>query len=133
MLGRSSPTLLCEVTTVRGVNSSVDIRMSNSSGAEVHMDDAMPEIITDRSIVYRLYYPIPSLTIDLDGEVYTCEAVINSDPVVTNTNSITLDITGKICIRSTFQRPLCRYVCKDGGVSKIYSRLDLADDKFKCV
>ena len=96
MLGRSLPTLLCEVTTVRGVNSSVDIRMSNSSGAEVRMDDVVPEIITDSSRVYRLYYLIPPLTTDLDGEVYTCEVVINSDPVITNTNSITLNVTSKI-------------------------------------
>ena len=97
MLGRSSPTLLCEVTTVRGVNSSVDIRMSNSSGTELNRTvNAIPEVITDRSIVYRFYYLIPLLTIDLDDEVYTCEVVINSDPVITNTNSITLNVTSKI-------------------------------------
>ena len=97
MLGRSSPMLLCEVTTVRGVNSTVDIVLSNSSGTELNRtDNAIPEVITDRSIVYRLYLRIPPLTIDIDGAVYTCEVVINSDAVVTNTNSFTLDVTGKI-------------------------------------
>ena len=96
MLGQST-VLQCEVATVRGINSSVDIVLSSGNGTELGMtDNAIPKIITDRSGVYILLYLITLLTIDLDGEVYMCKVVINSDPVVTNTNSITLDVTGKI-------------------------------------
>ena len=94
-LGQSS-TVLCEVTTVRGVNSTVDIRLSSSNDTVVDMNDAIPDMSMDSSRVYRLRYLIPSLSIDLDGEVYTCEVVINSEPLVRNTNSITLNVTGKI-------------------------------------
>ena len=71
-----------------------------SNGLELsRSDDAVPVMATDSPRMYRFDYPFGSLNTDLHGEVY-CEAVINSDPVVRNNNSITLDVTGKIYYRS---------------------------------
>ena len=85
------------MTAVRGINNSVDIVWRNSSGSAVKViSDITPEI-TDRSRIYRGRYTISDqLRISNDGEVYSCEVVINSDTVVTTTSSITVDVIGKM-------------------------------------
>ena len=97
MLGELSPTLLCEVTAVRGINNSVDITWHNSSGSAVKVISDIPPEIMDRSRIYRGNYTVSDqLRISNDGEVYSCEVEIDSDTVVTATSSITLDVIGKI-------------------------------------
>ena len=96
-MGELSPTLLCEVTAVRGINNSVDITWHNSSGSAVKVISDIPPEIMDRSRIYRGNYTVSDqLRISSDGEVYSCEVEIDSDTVVTATSSITLDVIGKI-------------------------------------
>ena len=97
MLGELSPTLLCEVIAVRGINNSVDITWHNSSGSTVKViSDITPEIM-DRSRIYRGNYTISDqLRTSNDGEVYFCEVQINPDTVLTCNSSITLDVIGKM-------------------------------------
>ena len=92
----SPPMLQCEVTTVRGINSTVDIVWSN--GTELDRVRATPMTMNNLSIYVVTYTIAQQLTIELDGAVYSCEAVINSDPVVRTNNTITLDVIGEICI-----------------------------------
>ena len=95
-LGNPSPMLQCEVTTVRGINSTVDIVWSN--GTELDRVCATPATMNNLSIYMETYMISPQLTVELDGEVFSCEAVINSDPVVRSINTTTLDVIGEICI-----------------------------------
>ena len=108
-LGQLSPTLLCSVTTVRGVNSSINIVWYSGNGTELQrVNDAKPAI-TNNSYVYMDTYRVSSqLNIDLNGKVYTCEAVIDSDPVIRTNNTITLDVIGEMCMQMWF---VCIRMC----------------------
>jgi len=86
-----SLTLECNVTTVRGINSRVDIIWSRN-GEEVNRTN---DTMMDTSLIYTDTYTIPLLSTDDEGAVFDCEAVINSTPMVMNNSSITLDVTGK--------------------------------------
>ena len=127
-LGQVSPTLLCSVTTVRGVNSNVDIVWYSSNGTRLQrVNDATP-MIMDSSKVYMDTYMISSqLSIGFDGKVYLCEAVIDSDPVIRTNNTITLDVIGEmymqtwfVCICMCLHRQIkCLLMCNMHHYSKI--------------
>ena len=79
--------LECNVTTVMGVTSGVDIVWS-IDGSEVQRVSAA------NSIMYTDLYHIVLLGTVEDGRTYQCEAVINSSPPASSTTSITLDVVG---------------------------------------
>ena len=90
-----SLTLQCEVTTVRGITSRVDIVWSDDSrGLNVTNDTTSVEL--EDSLLYTNAYTISSLTTDDENRTYQCEVMINSIVTVNNNSSITLDVTGKI-------------------------------------
>ena len=87
--------LECIVTTVRGITSSVDIVWSSNDVV----------LITERNVVNRTAsfstnyistYIIPQLSTFDDGRVYSCEVVINTNPPVTATGTVMLDINGNL-------------------------------------
>ena len=91
-----SLTLQCEVTTVRGITSRVDIVWS-SGGTELQRMHNVSSTIMDDSLVYTDSYTISQLSTTDEGRVIQCEVVINaSSPVMAN-NNITLDVTGIYC------------------------------------
>ena len=93
---KQSLTLQCNVTTVRGITSRVDIVWKNSNGMELDMTgNIMPTMMTD-SLVYTDSYTISQLSTTDDGRVIQCEVVIDASPPVKASNSITLDVTGMI-------------------------------------
>ena len=79
-LGASSLMLQCEVTTVRGINSTVDIVWSNDT-EELDRVSTPPMIVNYFNVYMVTYMITQNLTTELDGVVYSCEAVINSDLV----------------------------------------------------
>ena len=89
-----SLTLQCEVTTVRGITSRVDIVWS-SDGIELNRTDNISSTTMDNSLVYTDSYTISQLSTDDEGRDYLCEVVINSDPIITNNANVTLDVSGK--------------------------------------
>ena len=91
--------LQCEVTTVRGITSRVDIVWS-SNGTELNRTNSTILVMMDNSLVYTDSYTISQLNTTDDGRVIQCEVVINTSPSVMVNDSITLDVTGKdyICI-----------------------------------
>ena len=89
-----SLTLQCEVTTVRGITSTVDIVWS-SGGMELDRMDNVSSTTMNSSLVYTHSYMIPLLNTSEDGRVYECEAVINSSPSVMARDDITLDVFGE--------------------------------------
>ena len=89
-------TLDCNVTTVSGITSRVDIVWS-SNGLELRRIEGIKSNLTiNDSVLYMDSYTIPQLgTVD-EGRTYQCGIVINQAvPIIANGN-ITLDVTGEI-------------------------------------
>ena len=89
-----SLTLQCEVTTVRGITSRVDI-VWNSDGTELERMNNVSSSTMDNSLVYTNSYTISQLSTTDDGRVIQCEVVINTSPSVTATNNVTMNVTGE--------------------------------------
>ena len=98
-----SLTLQCEVTTVRGITSRVNIVWS-SNGTELNRTNSTMPNMMNNSLVYTYSYTISQLSTDDEGRDNWCEVVINSNPTTTNNANITLDVTGKYhCIYYTIK------------------------------
>ena len=89
-----SLTLQCEVATVRGITSRVDIVWS-IDGTELEWMNDVSSTTMDNSLVYTDYYNISHLNETDDGRVIQCEGVINASPSIMANDSITLDVTGE--------------------------------------
>ena len=89
-----SLTLQCEVTTVRGITSRVDIVWSSSGTVLRRMNDTTATTINN-SLVYTDSYTISQLSTTDEGRVIQCEVVINASTPVMASDSITLDVTGE--------------------------------------
>ena len=85
--------LLCEVTTVRGNTSRVDIVWSSNGIVLRRINDTISTTM-DNSLVYTDFYNISQLSTTDDGRVIQCEVVINASPPVMATSSITLNVIG---------------------------------------
>ena len=88
-------TLYCNITTVRGITSRVDI-VWNSNDLELKKIEGVESNLTQGSLVlYMDSYTIPQLgTVD-KGRSYECGIIINRViPIIIN-GSITLDVTGE--------------------------------------
>ena len=88
-----SLTLQCEMTTVRGITSRVDIVWS-SNGTELERMNDVSSTTMDNSLVYTDSYTISQLSTTDEDRVIQCEVVINASPSVMASDSITLDVTG---------------------------------------
>ena len=84
-------TLQCEVTTVRGITSRVDIVWSSNDIVLRRINDTIATTM-DNSLVYTDSYNISQLSTTDNGRVIQCEVVINANPQVMA--SITLDVIG---------------------------------------
>ena len=89
-----SLTLQCELTTVRGITSRVDIVWS-SGGTELERMNDVSSTTMDNSLVYTDYYNISQLNTTDDDRVIQCKGVINANPPIMANDSITLVVTGK--------------------------------------
>ena len=90
-----SLTLQCEVTTVRGITSRVDIVWS-SGGTELQRMNNVSSTIMSNSLVYTNSYTISVLNTSDDGRVLECQAMINANTLVQSSYNITLDVIGKV-------------------------------------
>ena len=89
-----SLTLQCNVTTVGGITSRVDIVWS-SNGTELERMDNVSSTTMDNPLVYTDSYTISQLSTTDEGRVIQCEVVINASPSVMANDNITLDVTGR--------------------------------------
>ena len=89
-----SLTLQCEVTTVRGITSRVDIVWS-SNGTEFQRMENVTSDIMDNSLLYRDSYNILILTTSDDDRAFQCEGIINVNPLVSADDDLSLDVTSK--------------------------------------
>ena len=88
--------LECNVTTVRGIASGLDIMWSVSNGTVIKTVNG-PNVnsTTGSSLVYTDIYTISLLSLDDDGELYLCEAVINTNPQIMVDDNVTLSVTSE--------------------------------------
>ena len=93
MVGQSL-TLECNVTTVRGITSRVDIVWSSGGTELQRMNDVSLTMMGD-SLLYTDSYTISQLSTTDEDRVIQCEVVINTSPSVMDSGSITLNVTGK--------------------------------------
>ena len=89
-----SLTLQCELTTVRGITSRVDIVWSSGGMVLRRMNDTTATTM-DNSLVYTDSYTISQLSTTDDGRVIQCGVVINASPSGMASDSITLDVNGE--------------------------------------
>ena len=89
-----SLTLQCEVTTVRGITSRVDIVWSSNGTVLRRINDTTAATM-DNLLVYTDSYTITQLSTTDDGRVIQYGVVINTSPSVMASDVITLDVTGK--------------------------------------
>ena len=89
-----SLTLQCNVTTVRGITSGVDIVWSSGGTELQRTNDPSPTTLNDLS-VYIDTYVIPMLNTSHNTREYQCTVVINANPPKIVSDSITLNVHGE--------------------------------------
>ena len=92
-----SLTLQCEVTTVRGITSRVDIVWS-SGGTVLQKMNNVSSTMMSNSLVYTNSYTISKLSTTDDGRVIQCEVLINTSPLVMANDTTTLDLIGMFIV-----------------------------------
>jgi len=86
-------TLICNVTTVRGITSTVDI-VWRSGGSILNRLNNVTQTLVDSSLLYMGTYIITSLSTDNDRRDYECSAIIRTSPVIRSSGYITMDVAG---------------------------------------
>ena len=87
--------LECNVTTVRGVTSELNIMWNVSNGTVIKTTNNVNPSSTSTTLVYTDIYTISLLGVNDDEEVYVCEAVINTTSQIMVDDNITLDVTSE--------------------------------------
>ena len=91
-----SLTLEANVTTVRGITSRVDIEWSTGNITLQRTEGVNITFTASDSVIYEDIYNITQVSTLDDGRVYQCKVIINTNPQLMATDSITLDVTGKL-------------------------------------
>ena len=113
--------LQCEVTTVRGITSRVDIVWSSGGTVLQRMNDVSSTMMSN-SLVYTNSYTISQLSTTDDSRVIQCEVVINTSPSVMASDSITLDVTGMFIVMCFLQLiVVIHYYCTDAQLTLLVS------------
>ena len=88
--------LECNVTTVRGITSRVDIVWSSNGVILATIVGLNYNSTTTNGLVlYTNIYTIPQLSTADEGRNFQCEIIINAISLVTASNNVTLNVTGK--------------------------------------
>ena len=89
-----SLTLECNVTTVRGITSRMDIVWSSNDMELKRTEGIESSLLKNKSVIYMDLYTISQLgTVD-EGRTYQCGIIISQQLPITVNNSITLDVNG---------------------------------------
>ena len=89
-----SLTLQCDIITVRGITSRVDIIWSSNGSELKRVEGVNGSFVSNDSVVYLHSFDILQLNTSDDGRVYQCAVFVNTNPIVLNDDNITLDLTG---------------------------------------
>ena len=95
MVGQSL-LLKCDITTVRGVTSKIDIVWS-SDGLELMRTNGINiSMATNNSMLYTDMYLISLLSTADEERMYECTSVITAQSPIMTTDTISLNITSKL-------------------------------------
>ena len=83
------------VTTVRGITSRIDIEWSIGNKILQRTEGVNITCTASDSVVYNDVYNITQVSTFDDGRIYQCKVIINTNPQLMATDTITLDVTGK--------------------------------------
>ena len=86
--------LQCDVTTVRGITSRVDIALSSNGSELERIEGASVNFTSDGLDIYTVFYDAIQLNTSDDGRVFRCELIVNTSPPLMADDSITLNVTG---------------------------------------
>ena len=86
-------TLTCNVTTVRGISSTVDV-VWRTGGSTLKRSNNVTQTLLDSSVLYIDTYTITPLSTNDDGREYECRVVMHSTPITRSLGSITMDVAG---------------------------------------
>ena len=84
----------CNVTTIRGISSSVDIIWTTEDRTIRKINNITADIVND-SAIYTDSFEISSLSAIDNGRNFQCIGVINAKKPVNNTDQITLNFRGE--------------------------------------
>ena len=96
------------VTTVRGITSRIDIEWSTGNTTLQRTEGVGITSTTSDSAIYKNIYNITQVSTLDDGRVYQCKVIINTNPQLMATDSITLDVTGNQLLYIT---SMCLFCC----------------------
>ena len=88
--------LEANVTTVRGITSRIDIEWSIGNTTLQRTEGVNITSTASDSVVYNDIYNITQVSTFDDDRVYQCKVIINTNPQLMATDSLTLDVTGKL-------------------------------------
>ena len=103
-----SLTLECNVTTVRGITSRVDIIWSRD---DVELNRTISPAMINSSLFYS--YTISMLSTDDEDREYKCTVEINNSPVAAD--SVTLDVMGIVVHFSESVMHVCIFLCSSSS------------------
>ena len=86
--------LQCDVTTVRGITSRVDIALSSNGSELKRIEGASVNFTSDGLDIYTVFYDALQLNTSDDDRVFRCEVIVNTSPSLMADDYITLDVTG---------------------------------------
>ena len=87
--------LECRVTTVRGITSRIDIEWTTGNITLQRTEGVNITSTASDSVVHQDNYVITQVSTFDDSRVYQCKVIINTNPQLMATDSVTLDVTGK--------------------------------------
>ena len=90
-----SLTLESTITTVRGITSRVDIVWSSNGLMRKTIEGFNHTSTSNNSVIYTDIYTIPQLNTSDEGRNLQCDIYINGILLVTASDSVTLNVTGK--------------------------------------
>ena len=87
-------TLQCNVISVRGISSRVDIIWTTGNTTVRRVDGIIPDI-TNNSAIYSNLLVTQPLRVRDDGRVYQCTVIFNTSPRIVRSRFIILDFPGE--------------------------------------
>ena len=102
--------LECDVTTVRGITSSVDIVWSSDNSELNTVRGVEISSTINDTLLFTNTYSIPQLTTADENKEYQCEVFIDTETPVIATNIVMLNVTGKNIIIIHKIMRICTYI-----------------------
>jgi len=86
-------TLTCNVTTVRGITSGLDIVWRSDNSIARTIQNPIPTVM-DSSLVYTDTFTISPLRTEDDGRLYECRVVVHTSPAIIVNDTVRLNVIG---------------------------------------